>query len=256
MVFGKMKATVILPAKDEEPTIAKVVRIAKKIRWVDEVIVIDSYSTDDTANRALKAGAEVVALPPNIRAGKGTAMKCGLKLASNDAIVFFDADILNIKSTMIQKLIKPIARGQADFVKGVFDREGGRVTESVAKPLLRIFFPEATKFSQPLGGEIAGKRRFFERIELEDDWGVDVGILLDALELRVRIQEVHLGFIRHFSKPLSALHEMAHQVSVAILKRAKVRGRWTVKKVRELREIEAGLEEAIREVFGVGGNNH
>jgi glycosyltransferase involved in cell wall biosynthesis len=220
-----MRASVIFPARNEAGTIVKSVRAAHEAELVDEVIVADCHSTDNTAQLASNAGARVVGLPKDVRIGKGAAMRCGLKAATNDIIVFFDADILNIEPGMIQKLAEPIAQGEVDFVKGIFNRKGGRVTNLVAKPLLRMFFPEVSNFSQPLGGEIAGKREFFEQLEFEEGWGVDVGILLDAIKLNVRIKEVHIGFIDDILWSLPELQEMAQQVAVAILKRAKADGR-------------------------------
>ncbi len=220
-----MRASVIFPARNEASTIVKAVRAGQGAKLVDEVIVADCHSTDDTAKLALDAGAKVVELPKEVSSGKGAAMRRGLEAASNDIIVFFDADILNIEPAMIQKLAEPVARGEADFVKAIFDRKGGRVTNLVAKPLLRMFFPEAANFSQPLSGGIAGKRELFERMGFEEGWGIDVGILLDAIKLDARIREVHIGFIDDILWSLPELREMAYQVAEAILKRAKAEGR-------------------------------
>jgi phosphoserine phosphatase SerB len=216
-----MKATVVIPAKDEGATIAEVVRAAKKARWVDEVIVVDGHSTDDTAKEAERAGAKVIVQSKKLYPGKGVAMRDGFMAASNDAIAFVDADIVNIGPVMLEQLIEPILKGEADFVKGTFERAAGRVTELVAKPLLEMFFPEAAGFSQPLSGEIAGRRWVFEHARFEEDWGVDVGILIDAVRLGARVKEVHIGFKDHVMKPLLDLREMAYQVAETIIKRAE-----------------------------------
>ncbi len=216
-----MKATVVIPAKDDGATIAEVVRAAKQAKWVDEVIVVDGHSTDDTAKEARRAGAKVVTQSKKLYPGKGVAMRDGCMAASNDIIAFVDADIVNIGPATLEQLIEPILKGEADFVKGTFERAAGRVTELVAKPLLKMFFPEVAGFSQPLSGEIAGKRWVFEHVKFEEDWGVDVGILIDAVRSGARVKEIHIGFKDHLMKPLLDLREMAYQIAETIIKRAE-----------------------------------
>jgi len=215
------KATVVIPAKDEGGTIAEVVRAAKKARWVDEVIIVDGHSTDDTVKEAKLVGAKIVTQSKKLYPGKGIAMHDGFMAASNDIIAFVDADIVNIGPNMLEQLIEPILNDEADFVKGTFERAAGRVTELVAKPLLNMFFPEVAVFSQPLSGEIAGKRWVFERAKFEENWGVDVGLLIDAVRAGARVKEIHIGFKDHIMKPLLDLREMAHQVAETIIKRAE-----------------------------------
>jgi glycosyltransferase involved in cell wall biosynthesis len=220
-----VKVSVVLPAFNEGKFIAKVVKEAKKADHVAEVIVIDGGSTDNTVEEALKAGAKVLYQSWMKYPGKGIAMRDAVDYATGDVLVFTDADILNIKRGMIGKLIKPILNDEADFVKGTFKRRAGRVTELVAKPLLRMFFPEYTHFSQPLSGEIAGKKEVFKSVVFEEDWGVDIGLLIDIAEKGYRIEEVDIGFKEHDMKPLVELGDMAFQVAKAIIKRAVQKGR-------------------------------
>ena len=77
-------------------------------------------------------------------------------------------------------------------------------------------------FSQPLGGMIAGKVELFRKIKFDKDYGVDIGILLDMIELGVNVQEIHIGKIEHNSKSLSDLSNMAEEVARAILKRKNI----------------------------------
>jgi hypothetical protein len=149
----------------------------------------------------------------------------GVNLAAGDVVVFMDADIMNLSSKMIDQLTDSILVDEADFVKGTFSRSGGRVTELVAKPLLRVFYPEYAHFSQPLSGEIVGRREVLRKIRFEEDWGVDIGLLLDILNLGYRVKEVNIGYKRHDMKPLGELRTMSRQVAVAILRRAAKNGR-------------------------------
>ena len=185
---------------------------------VNQIIVVDNNSTDKTSELAKKAGAEVVFCANQ---GKGYAMEAGLKKVSNDIVAFIDADIDNYSEDVIEILIKPLINDEADFVKSMFERTGGRVTELVAKPLLDITYPNIYKFSQPLSGMIAGKTEFFRKIEFEKDYGVDIGILLDMIELNARIAEVSIGKIKNSSRGWRGLDKMSSEVMSAIIKRVK-----------------------------------
>ena len=125
---------------------------------------------------------------------------------------------------------------EADFVKAKFARSGGRVTMLTAKPLLRTYFPELTGFAQPLGGIIAARRTLLQQLRFENDYGVDVGLLIDAAAARARIVEVDIGRIKHESQSLEALGEMATQVARTILERAGEWGRLRVSHVRAAKE--------------------
>jgi len=212
------KVSVIIPAFNEQKTIAKVIKRIKTTAHIAEILVVDNNSTDKTALCAERAGAKVVFCESK---GKGYAMEKGLQEATNDIIVFIDADINNYSSNLIQKLVDPILDGRADFVKSMFDRKGGRVTELVAKPMLRLLFPEIPNFSQPLSGMIAGKKELFNNIIFEKDYGVDIGILLDMILLKVIIEEVHIGTINNFSQDWKNLDKMSYEVMSAIIKRSE-----------------------------------
>jgi len=139
-----------------------------------------------------------------------------------------------------------VIRGEADFVKGCFERAAGRVTELVAKPLLRMFYPELARFKQPLSGEIAGRRSLFYMVEFERGWGVDVGLLIDFHKLGARMVERDIGYKDHDMKPLHALTDMAYEVAGAILRRAirdqKTDPEWAERYLRGVRAIDLGLE--------------
>lgn len=208
--------TVVIPAKNEERCIAKVVKLVKSNKKVNQVIVVDNNSEDSTSKLAKKAGADVIFCENR---GKGYAMEAGLKYVENKVVAFVDADINNYSKNIIDVLVDPVLNDDIDFVKSMFERKGGRVTELVAKPLLHITYPDMYKFSQPLSGMIAGKTEFFKKIEFEKDYGVDIGILLDMINLNANIKEVSIGKIKNASKHWHALNKMSEEVINAILKR-------------------------------------
>ncbi len=209
--------TVIIPALNEESTIANVVNFCRKHSFVNEVIVVDDNSEDQTATVAASSGAKVI--QSKVR-GKGISMKDGIQNASNEIIVFLDADIDPYPEDTIHQLCQPILNNDADFVKASFSRNAGRITELVAKPLLSIYYPGLASFSQPLSGMIAGRKQLFNKINFFNDYGVDIGILIDMYLMKARIVEVEIGYIENKSKPWEGLGKMSKEVSRAIISKA------------------------------------
>jgi glucosyl-3-phosphoglycerate synthase len=153
--------SVCLPARNEGPTIASIVRDAVQCTVVDEVVVIDDGSTDATAAMAADAGARVVAetaLLPEAGpgSGKGNALWKSLMACTGDLICFLDADLRNFHGEYIERLCEPLMK-DADtlLVKASYTRAfqgaptgGGRVTELAARPLLSLLFPKLADISQ------------------------------------------------------------------------------------------------------------
>ena len=209
--------TVIIPDYNEEENIENVINVCKKTKQVDEIIVVNNLCTDRTEEIAKKEGAKVVFCN---KQGKGYAMEEGIKNAKNNCIVFLDGDINDYVDNVVELLAEPILSGKADFVKANFDREHGRVTFLVAQPLLEILFPNMKKYNQPLSGMIAGKKEIFEKLTLEKDYGVDIGLLLDVTNMNLRIEEVYIGKIKNVSKDWRLLQTMCKEVMQAIIKRS------------------------------------
>jgi phosphoserine phosphatase len=216
------KATVIIPVLNESRTIAQIVKLAAAHPRVGEVIVVDDGSDDDTPGLAHAQGAKVVL---SSMLGKGASLEDGLLQAQHPLVVFLDGDLIGVGSHLIDQMLAPLDSGDSDFVKARFGRSGGRVTVLTARPLLRTYFPEVAHIDQPLGGIVAARRPLLQQLRFENDYGVDVGLLLDAFALRARISEVDIGKIEHDSQTLEALGDMAAQVARTILERAAEHGR-------------------------------
>jgi len=225
----------VVPALNESQTIGSVVEFARRHPLVTEVIVVGDGSIDGTPDLARQAGAAVVT---SSLLGKGASMEDGLKAANNEVILYLDGDVRDLPDDLVQRMCDPILAGDADFVKAAFTRARGRVTTLTARPLLRIFFPELAHFEQPLGGIIAVRKALLEKLRFETDYGVDIGLLIDASVLGARIAEVFIGHIEHDSQPLEALGDMAMQVVRVILDRASSYKRLNPKYLSEILEVE------------------
>ncbi|MCT1425899.1 glucosyl-3-phosphoglycerate synthase [Corynebacterium sanguinis] len=230
-----MKVSVVIPALNEQDTVAHVVASCLSSQ-AHEVIVVDSDSTDATARRASEAGARVVnwadvhpQLPP--RPGKGEALWRGVNAATGDVVVFIDADVTTVAPAWVDALAAPFADAGVHLVKASYRRDlgevaggGGRVTELCAKPLLRTLFPELADIVQPLAGEYAVRRDTALKLPFVDGYGVEAGLLLDvaATHGREAISQVELGARQHRNRPLTELGPMADVVAATILQRAGV----------------------------------
>lgn len=220
------KVSVVIPAFNEEKTIEHVINTVKKVSTITQIIVVDDGSTDNTANIVSKID-DVILLSHTSNKGKGSAMKTGLKKVTGQIVLFLDADLSQINPSQVEAIIQPILDDEADITKTKFKREAGRVTELTAKPLLNFFFPELS-FEQPLSGQFAAIKSFLDKIDLEKDYGVDIGIVLDADALGMRIQEVDIGNIVHQMSTLKELNLMANEVVRTIVDRAINYGRLTM----------------------------
>ncbi len=246
---GATTVSVVIPARDEEETVGDIVRTIRRdlveaIPLVDEVLVVDSRSQDDTARVAAEAGATVVAqdsvLPmlPGM-AGKGEALWKGLAATKGDLVVFVDGDLYDFTSDYVTGLLGPLLTDESvAYVKGFYHRPlvgaggtdadgGGRVTELVARPLLNMYWPELAGFVQPLAGEYAGRREVLERIPFVVNYGVEVGHLIDILETHGldALAQVDLGKRTHRHQSTQALGRMSGQIMQTMFDRLARYGR-------------------------------
>ena len=197
-----MKISCIIPAFNEESTIINVIKNVKRVKVINEMIVVDDGSTDNTYKNAKSEGVRVIKHAQN--KGKGAAIKTGVSYSSGDIILFLDADLYSITPKKIASILQPLENDEADFVKSSFTRTRGRVTELVVKPLFKVIFP-FIKFNQPLSGQFAIKRDLIKELKIDDKWGVDIQILLQLVKKGVRISEVDIGKLKHKKQPIENL---------------------------------------------------
>jgi len=224
------KVSVVIPARDEEATVADVVAgvLGLGPDRVAEVLVVDDGSSDATAVRAEAAGARVVAADAG--PGKGQAMWQGLRESSGDVVVFCDADLAPFDPEYIPSLVGALVRRPgAALVKGRYHRTGtgGRVNELVARPTLELLHPTVAHVRQPLGGEYAAWRHVLEQVPFVHGYGVDLGLVLDVAARfgAASVVEADLGERTHRNRPLDELRPQAVAVLEVALHRAGVLGR-------------------------------
>lgn len=234
-VKGTQVVSVIIAAKDEAATIADVVgcvrdahvKSASGSGLVDEIVVVDDGSSDDTASIAQGAGAIVVRNETNL--GKGGAMRRGLAESKGSLICFLDADVSNTSPLFVSGLIAPLLRDEkVALVKGVYQRPlngtpsgGGRVNELMARPILEVLFPALAGVRQPLAGETASRRNILETVGLAEGYGVEIALLID-IATRYGIDavvQVDLGVRIHRNRDLQQLRAQAGEILRTALER-------------------------------------
>lgn len=194
--------SVVIPARNEQRTVADVAgaidrELVRGVPLVDELVVMDSDSTDATGVAAAAAGAVVyrtsdVAPATGSYQGKGEALWKSLLVTKGDLLVFVDADLTSWGPHFVSGLVGPLlADEQVRLVKGFYTRvrtesdgststEGGRVTELVARPLISLWWPELADVVQPLAGEWAARRSLMESLSIPVGYGVELATLMDT----------------------------------------------------------------------------
>lgn len=226
------RIAVVIPARNEERTIGAVVRVIldELNILVDEVVVMDSLSSDNTARVAKASGARVYSVGEvrpdlGIRAGKGEALWKSQFVTNADVTAFIDADLTEWGPHFLRGVIGPLlADPQVQLCRGFYDRildvgglvtlEGGRVTELVARPWLTLFRPELSAMVQPLAGEWAIRETVLSSLSIPTGYGVEISTLLDVhARYGVRaIAQVDLGRRAHRHQNIHDLGAMAVEV--------------------------------------------
>jgi glucosyl-3-phosphoglycerate synthase len=234
---GAARVSVVLPARNEQETVGAIVSAVRRDlmdgahELVDELVVVDSGSTDATSDIARRAGARVVHVDdvladlPSVL-GKGEALWRAVAATHGDVVVFVDADLLEFSSSTVTGLLAPMLGDPGlALVKATYDRPladgarvhpagGGRVTELVARPLLNLHWPQLAGFVQPLAGEYAARRTLLEQLPFPTGYGVELGLLIDALD-HVGLDalgQVDLGTRHHRHHDDQTLGRMAAEI--------------------------------------------
>jgi glycosyltransferase involved in cell wall biosynthesis/nucleotide-binding universal stress UspA family protein len=239
--------SVALPALNEEQTVGHVIRtiraaLVQRLALVDEMVLIDSASTDRTRQIARSLNIPVYVhqeVFPDLgaRVGKGEALWKSLYLTRGDIVIWIDTDIVNIHPRFVYGLLGPlIMHPEIQFVKGFYRRPlrvgnqqqaggGGRVTELTARPLLNLFFPELSGIIQPLSGEYGGRRAALEQMPFSSGYGVEMGLLIDVFKRfgLGAIAQVDLQERIHHNQALESLSKMSFAIIQTVMRRIERR---------------------------------
>ncbi|MFN8623264.1 MAG: glucosyl-3-phosphoglycerate synthase [Chloroflexota bacterium] len=233
----------VLPTLNEAATIGDIVRQARtelmeRVPLIDELLVIDSASDDDTVRIAESEGARVIqhaSVLPRYGSyrGKGEALWKSLHETTGDLVAWSDTDIREWHPRFLYGTLGPLlTEPRVGYVKAYYQRPivqggvmteggGGRVTELVARPLINLFFPELSGMIQPLSGEYAGRREHLEQIAFFTGYAVEIGHLIDLAD-RIGLNglgQVDLDIRFHRNQELEGLSKMSFVILQAVMKR-------------------------------------
>jgi glycosyltransferase involved in cell wall biosynthesis len=182
------RVAAIVPARNEQARIADTVTALRLIDTIDEVVVVDDGSDDDTAERAERAGASVIRVPAN--RGKGAALRTGVASTDADVLCFIDGD-LGGSASLASALIAPVLRSDADMTIAAPPPSGPSgfgLVERTARWGIRLL--TKTDMRRPLSGPL------LERCVIADRFGVETALTIDALRAGFRVVEVE-AFVEH-----------------------------------------------------------
>lgn len=198
----KKDISVVIPAYNERQHIGDTVKAVHSIPGVSEVIVVDDGSTDGTGAVAGAGGAKVLTLTRN--GGKGRALARGISSASNDIILFLDADLGNT-ADQGERLLDPLLAGEADMTIGIFPTARSRAGLGMALGLARYgtWLLTGVTFQAPLSGQRGFTRRALEKLQpLLPRFGVEIGLNVRAVQGGLRIVEIPVS-MKHRSGGLN-----------------------------------------------------
>ena len=238
--------TVIIPAINNEQTITEVIKFCVRQPMVSEVIVADGGSSDHTAHCAELAGAKVIQVE---MPGKGIAIRKALSQSVNETIVFLNAAFDPYPSNAIRNLVHPVVKKECDFALAAIDDYTDEHVELLARPLLKLFFPNLAVYRHVCSGVFAIRRSILEKIDLFPDYGVDIALLIDLHQQNLRIREVNIGPVDTGKKSWQLLSEMSADIARAIIRKAgkHLQGKINIEELGNLYAMYSGIRHEIRE---------
>ncbi len=180
----------LVPAFNEEETIARTVRALLEIDSIESVTVLDDHSFDRTPLEAVKAGARLISNGKNL--GKGGSINRVLPHFDFDFLLLVDGD-LGERATEARLILEAVLKGEADLAIASFPpalRKGGF---GLVKGLARLGIKMLTgkEFLSPISGQRAMNRRAFNAtFPFDGGFGIEVGMTVDALNSGLRVVEI------------------------------------------------------------------
>lgn len=246
------RISVCIPTLNEAETIGAIVGAIRsglidEMPLIDEVLVIDSNSTDDTRALAASAGAAVfqsaeIAPEKGTHTGKGENLWKALHAAKGDIICYLDGDIANFHPGFVTGLVGPLlADPEIDYVKAYYERPlacgdtthahgGGRVSEILVRPLISLFYQELAPILQPLSGEYAARRTLLETLSFPTGYGLEIAHLIDLARagLLEKIAQCDLEKRIHRNRDDGDLGDTAFAILRVVMRRLERDGKITL----------------------------
>ena len=119
-MIDKPRISIVISVLNEESTVAGVVKTSLECRMVDEVIVVNDGSTDNTSKnlRSFFNNPKYTYIEFELNKGKSYAMVAGVEISTGEVIAFIDSDLQGFEEKHIEQLLKPLLSGEADMVIG------------------------------------------------------------------------------------------------------------------------------------------
>ena len=189
----RARISVVIPAKDEARNLPWV--LGRMPDLVDEIVLVDGLSRDDTVAIARMVRPDVVVVHEE-RRGKGVAVRAGFAVATGDFIVMLDADG-SMDPQEIGRFVAPLTDGY-DFVKGSRFLAGGGTTDMTllrktgnAALMLATNILYRTRFSDLCYGYVAFRRHILPQLALTaDGFEIEMQLIARAVRTSQRIHEV------------------------------------------------------------------
>ena len=188
---ARPRVVAVVPAREEEALIAATVEAIRTIPEVDEVVVVDDGSVDNTADRARRSGARVLKAPRSL--GKGGALEAALdRIEPAHVYLFLDAD-LGGTAKEAGPLLGEVLSGRADLAIGVLPRDprhgGFLLVKRLGTAVIRLL--SSFRAAEPLSGQRAVARAALEAVRpLAGGFGVETAMTIDAVRMGFRVREV------------------------------------------------------------------
>ncbi|MFY9115285.1 MAG: glycosyltransferase family 2 protein [Dethiobacteria bacterium] len=216
--------TALVPAFNEAEKIALTLDALGKIPGIEEILVIDDGSADDTALIAARTGAVVFRLCRN--RGKGEAVWWGARIAQHPLLALVDAD-LGSSAAEISRLMEPVVAGAADMAIAVFPPRSGKGGFGIVKALSRhgLFILSRKRFAEPLSGQRVLPVQLIRDMKRPPrGFGLEIALTLEALRCGYRVVEVPapmyhrergrdlLSFLHRGRQFMAVCHELWHGI--------------------------------------------
>lgn len=185
---GSQKVVAIIPAYNEAKRITPVLQALEQAKHVDEIVVVNDGSTDDTA-KAVEGFSNVRLINKKDNEGKGAALMTGMAKSESDILVFIDADLIGLTAKHVEDLVCPLFEDK-ELAMTIGKFAGGRFRTDLSQSLVPF-----------ISGQRALRRSFLEGVDFSDTrFGAEIALTRHAKEKEAKVKEVIINDVTHVMK--------------------------------------------------------